>query len=95
MLISVTEIKAQLSEHLRAVKQGEEVIITERGIPIARIVPIHDGDRWDADMRALMESGQLIPGTGSPPVQLWDLPMPADPQGGALAGLLAERQEGP
>ena len=37
---TVSKLKATLSEHLARVKAGEEVIITERGKPIAKIVPI-------------------------------------------------------
>jgi prevent-host-death family protein len=36
----VAELKAKLSEHLALVKGGEEVLITEHGEPIARIIPI-------------------------------------------------------
>ena len=36
----VAQLKAQISHYLRRVKAGEEVIVTERGIPVARIVPI-------------------------------------------------------
>ncbi|HEX9668633.1 MAG TPA: type II toxin-antitoxin system prevent-host-death family antitoxin, partial [Thermoanaerobaculia bacterium] len=36
----VAELKAKLSEHLDRVKRGEEVLITERGQPIAKLVPI-------------------------------------------------------
>ncbi len=36
----VAEIKAHLSEYLTAVKAGEEVLVTERGVLIARITPL-------------------------------------------------------
>jgi prevent-host-death family protein len=36
---SVYETKAKLSEILRLVKSDREVTITERGVPIAKIVP--------------------------------------------------------
>lgn len=38
--IGVRELKAQLSRTMRQVKAGETVIITERGKPIGRIVPL-------------------------------------------------------
>ncbi|MFQ5520338.1 MAG: type II toxin-antitoxin system Phd/YefM family antitoxin, partial [Candidatus Methylomirabilia bacterium] len=38
-LANVAKLKATLSEYLARVKAGEEVIVTERGKPIARIVP--------------------------------------------------------
>ena len=38
--VSVKELKNRLTQHLRRVKQGEKVIITDRGKPIALIQPI-------------------------------------------------------
>ena len=40
----VKEIKNNLSRYLARVKAGEEVLITERGKPIARIVREQGGD---------------------------------------------------
>ena len=47
--VGIAELKARLSQHLERVKAGEEVVITERDRPIARIVPLRPagGDaRW-------------------------------------------------
>lgn len=41
--IKIAELKDRLSEHLRAVERGAEVIVTDRGRPIARIVPFPRG----------------------------------------------------
>ena len=40
--VKIAELKDRLSEHLRAVEKGtvSEVVVTDRGRPIARIVPI-------------------------------------------------------
>jgi len=35
----IRELKAHLSEYIRQVKAGEVVVITERGMQIARILP--------------------------------------------------------
>ncbi len=37
--VGIADLKAKLSEHLRAVKRGEEVTVYDRNEPIARIVP--------------------------------------------------------
>jgi prevent-host-death family protein len=37
--VGVAELKARLSEYLRAVKKGHELVIADRDQPIARIVP--------------------------------------------------------
>ena len=36
---TVSKLKASLSEYLRQVKAGEEVLVTERGRPIAKLTP--------------------------------------------------------
>lgn len=40
--VKIAELKDRLSEHLRAVERGGEVVVTDRDRPIARIVPIID-----------------------------------------------------
>lgn len=37
--VRVAALKARLNEYLRAVQRGRDFVITERGQPIARIVP--------------------------------------------------------
>jgi len=38
--VSVAETKAHLSELLARIERGEEVVITRRGRPVARLAPI-------------------------------------------------------
>jgi len=38
--VGVKELKNRLTQYLRRTKQGEEVVVTERGKPIAIIQPI-------------------------------------------------------
>jgi len=37
--VKIAELKAKLSEHLRAVRRGHSVIVVDRETPIARLVP--------------------------------------------------------
>jgi len=43
--IKIAELKDRLSEHLRAVEKGAEVVVTDRTRPIARIVPFEKSAR--------------------------------------------------
>ena len=43
--VKIAELKDQLSKHLRAVEGGAEVEVTDRNRPIARIVPVGDGEQ--------------------------------------------------
>ena len=55
--VALAEAKAQLSALLDAVEAGEEVVITRRGFPVARVVrePSRpaDGHDWPARLRRL------------------------------------------
>ena len=42
--VGIRELKNRLTQYLRRTKQGEEVIITERGKPIALIQPIQSAE---------------------------------------------------
>jgi prevent-host-death family protein len=48
MRINVLEAKNRLSELIRAVQAGEEVIIANRGKPVARLVAEREPDQVDA-----------------------------------------------
>jgi prevent-host-death family protein len=43
--VKIAQLKDRLSEHLRAVEAGSEVVVTDRDRPIARIVPISSPSR--------------------------------------------------
>ena len=61
--VGVFEAKTRLSELLERVNAGEEVIITERGHAIARLVPRDDrGSSVEAALAALLEiRGRSLP----------------------------------
>ncbi|HET6189213.1 MAG TPA: type II toxin-antitoxin system prevent-host-death family antitoxin [Trebonia sp.] len=40
MDVPVTELRAHLSDWLDRVREGEEVVVTDRGVPVARLLGI-------------------------------------------------------
>jgi prevent-host-death family protein len=93
--IGIAELKASLSEYLARVKAGEEVVITERGRPIARILPLTGVASYGARIAELIGKGKLHPAEEPMDVESFlELPWPEDPRGSLLAALLAEREEG-
>ena len=91
----VSELKASLSAYLARVKAGEEVVVTERGTPVAKLIPIPRDESSDmAHLRDLERRGLLRIGTGHLPDDFWERPMPEDPEGLVLKGLLEERRTG-
>lgn len=91
---AVSQLKATLSKYLDRVKAGEEVVVTDRGKPIARIVPI--APNREAVSPHLMEmerAGLARVGTGTLPKGFWEAPRPQDPSGAGRKTLLEEREE--
>ena len=40
--VRIAELKARLSEYLRAVRGGESIAVLDRDTPVAQIVPVRD-----------------------------------------------------
>ena len=63
----IAELKARLSEYLRAVRRGETITVLDRQTPVARIVPIRQpGLRVRKPVAGAPRPNQLIP----PPSEL-------------------------
>lgn len=93
--VSITELKAKLSRYLDAVKAGEDVIVTERGRPVARIGRVEGERREEARLARLIRTGQVRPPRkpGSR-IDTAGMERPEDPEGRSLAILLEERTAG-
>ncbi len=87
--IGVRELRQYASTYLARVKEGESITVTERGTPIARLVPIGEAaSDWREEW---VEQGRMIPGDRSEPFSWLDLPKFDLPQGiGSTAELLDE-----
>lgn len=66
--VELAEVTAQLSNLIEAVEQGDEVMVSRAGRPIARIIPARDEiDRMDSfaaieEMKAIRQRSVLGPG---------------------------------
>lgn len=68
--IGIRELRQHASRYLRAVQGGEIIEVTDRGRPVARIVPIPRA----GGLEELSASGRLVPATDDalnlgPPLQ--------------------------
>lgn len=57
--IGVRELRQNASRYLARVASGETLQVTDRGRPVAMLVPVR-GDEW----RDLITSGRVVPPTG-------------------------------
>lgn len=89
----VAMLKSRLSEFLAAVKAGEEVSVTERGRPIARIVPIPSEDSEDRRLAELERAGLLKRPKRPLDASFRSLVRGRDAAASVRAALAAEREE--
>jgi prevent-host-death family protein len=93
--VAVSTLKATLSACLAKVKAGEEVIVMERGKPIAKLVPLpRRGEIGSAHHRDLVRAGLVRLGSEKLPAGFWKMRRPCDRRGQAVRALLSERAEG-
>ena len=57
--VGIRELKAHLSAHLDSVRAGREILVTERGQVIARIVPVGGGS--EQALARLLAEGRVLP----------------------------------
>ena len=66
--VGLAEAKAQLSALLDAVEAGDEVLITRRGLAVARLIPARSSDQpadvlsWTDRLRRLHAEGPMLEG---------------------------------
>lgn len=56
--VRIAELKARLSEYLRAVRGGESIAVLDRDTPVAQIIPVRE--------RSTLHVRKPAPGTPSP-----------------------------
>jgi prevent-host-death family protein len=58
--VNISDLKARLSAHIQLVRDGEEVLVCDRNVPVARIVPCHPEGQSQRELR-LAARGILTP----------------------------------
>jgi len=94
--VPISKLKARLSEYLKVVRAGEEVIVTDRGKPVARIAPISGPEETESRLWMLVRTGQARPPDveGGIDLELIAALRPRVPGAGVVDALLEERREG-
>lgn len=57
--VNVAQLKDGLSGYLKLVRAGEEILIRDRQLPIARLVPLAADTAIDDEMKALAAKGKM------------------------------------
>lgn len=89
--VGIAELKAKLSEYLAMVKGGEEILITERGKPIAKMV---QAEPMDGELERLVRKGIVRPPIKPLPDDFFDRPRPKAKGEPISQTVIRERREG-
>ena len=82
--VGVAKLKAELSEYLRKVRRGREVVVYDRETPIARLVPYERTEH----------KGGLIIRPAAPGVRFQDVPLPPPlPMGERIVQMLIDERQ--
>ena len=89
---NIGELKTHLSRYVKGVKGGGSVLITERNVPVAKIVPLDDDDQYEPEEAQLTAEGIITPPQSNDPLpeDFFD-DLPFVPGNRALDVLLDER----
>lgn len=59
--VNIGELKNQLSAYLRYVRNGEEVVVCDRSVPVARILPFHIASASDEEAQLVASGAMKLP----------------------------------
>ena len=92
MKLGLREANQQFSKAIKAVRAGKEVVLTERGRPIAVIKPIKDADTQQAALQQMADEGLItLPSRKGPmPAPRWK---PVKVKGTPLSQTIIEDRE--
>lgn len=55
----VAQLKARLSEYLAHVRAGAEVVVTDHGRPVAKLVPVDSGELGELERQGIVRAGSM------------------------------------
>ena len=92
---NIAELKNHLSIYLNEVKRGGEVLVSDRNVPFAKIVPLRNTDSYDAEEMELVAKGIMtLPEIDEPlPDSFWDEERPNVPLEKILEIIREERDD--
>ena len=90
---NIADLRNHLTQYLREVRAGEEIVVRDRQRPIAKIVPFTVDDD-DADNAALVAAALMRKGSGVIPSSFWKTRRSRLTRQAAVAAISADRDEG-
>ncbi|MFN2501669.1 MAG: type II toxin-antitoxin system Phd/YefM family antitoxin [Pyrinomonadaceae bacterium] len=90
---NIAQLKNGLSAYLAEVKRGGQILVSDRNVPFAKIVPLDHTDDYNGEESELIAQGLMIPAKEKLPDSFWDEELPFVEGNRAIEILLEERYE--
>ena len=74
--VNIADLKNNLSRYLEQVKAGKEIIVRDRNLAVARLVPMNVVASPDEELSQLAAQGKIRLGEGTIDDNYWELKLP-------------------
>jgi prevent-host-death family protein len=92
--VNMTELRSRLSAYLNRVRDGEEILIRDRNMAIAKLVPLSDAEDFKEEILGLAALGLVrLPGKRLNLRAFFATPAPRIPIARLQGAIEAEREE--
>jgi prevent-host-death family protein len=92
--VNIAELKNRLSAYLTYAKNGEVVVIRDRNLPVAKLVPFVAADASEDELALVAAGAMRLPEKPLDLEQLWKMPRATVRGNAATQAVLDERDEG-
>jgi prevent-host-death family protein len=93
--VNIAELKNRLSTYVTFARGGEEIIIRDRNLPVAKLIPFSAGDASEDELLLVAAGKMRLPEVPLDVDELWKIKTGSVGGSDAIAALLQDRNEGP
>jgi prevent-host-death family protein len=91
--VNVAELKNRLSTYLSFARGGEEIVIRDRNLPVAKLIPFSSGDASEDELLLVAAGKMRLPLMPLDHEKLWKTRTGTVRSRGAIEALLKDREE--
>lgn len=91
--VNIAELKNRLSHYLTFAKAGEEIIIRDRNLPVAKLVPFAAEEGSDEELLLVAAGKMRLPQTSVEVNDLLKIPTGRVPASNAIQALMDDRED--
>jgi prevent-host-death family protein len=93
--VNVAELKNRLSTYLNFAKAGEVVVIRDRNLPVAKLIPFSSEDASEEELLLVSMGAMRLPEAPLDVDELWKMPKATVAGRRGIDAILEERDEAP